>query len=135
MLAHDEVRRQAAALGFQTEPLERAARLLELLEALNHPFLQGRVVLKGGTALNLFVFDLPRLSVNLGLNYVGAADRATMLVERPRLEQAVQAMCGRLGIQVQRVPVEHAGGKWRQDRAPTRAQIRSWNEAPWSTVP
>ena len=87
MLAHDEVRRQAAALGFQTEPLERAARLLELLEALNHhPFLQGRVVLKGGTALNLFVFDLPRLSVDLDLNYVGAADRATMLVERPRLQ-------------------------------------------------
>jgi len=36
-----------------------------------------------------------------------------MLAERPRIEQAIQAVCGRLGIQIKRVPDEHAGGKWR----------------------
>ena len=40
--------------------------LLNLLEGLNsHPFLKGRWVLKGGTALNLFQFDVLRLSVDI----------------------------------------------------------------------
>jgi len=29
-------------------------------------------LLKGGTALNLFLLDLPRLSVDIDLNYIGA---------------------------------------------------------------
>ena len=62
----------------------------------SHPVLKGRLVLKGGTALNLFLFDLPRLSVDIDLNYIGAVDRATMLQEKPKLEQAVQAVCGGL---------------------------------------
>lgn len=106
--------REAAATGFQAEPLEKAIRLLELLEALrSHPFLKTRIALKGGTALNLFHFDVPRLSVDIDLNYIGAADRETMLTERPKIEQAVQAVCGRLGIQIKHSPSDHAGGKWR----------------------
>jgi predicted nucleotidyltransferase component of viral defense system len=35
--------------------------------------------LKGGTAINLFVRDLPRLSVDIDLTYVPIADRATSL--------------------------------------------------------
>lgn len=114
MLSREQILRESAATGFQAEPLEKAVYLLELLELLHsHPFLKGRLVLKGRTALNLFLFDLPRLSVDIDLNYIGAVDRATMLLEKPKLEQAVQAVCGRLGIQVKRVPGEHAGGKWR----------------------
>jgi hypothetical protein len=87
---------------------------MALLDALNsHPFLKTRIALKGGTALNLFYFDVPRLSVDIDLNYIGAADRETMLAERPKLEQAVQAVCSREGLTVRRMPSEHAGGKWR----------------------
>ena len=68
--------RAATATGFQTEPLEKALRLLELVETLrSHPFLKNRIALKGGTAINLFVFDAPRLSVDIDLNYIGATDR------------------------------------------------------------
>lgn len=113
-LSREDVQREAAAAGFRAEPWEKALRLLEVLEALqSHPFLKERIVLKGGTALNLFVFDAPRLSVDIDLNYIGSADRETMLEERPKIEQAVQAVCGRLGIGTRRVPGEHAGGKWR----------------------
>jgi len=113
-LSWEEVQREAAAAGFRAEPMEKALRLLEVLEALrSHPFLKERIALKGGTALNLFVFDAPRLSVDIDLNYIGSADRETMLEERPKVEQAVQAVCGRLGITIRRAPVEHAGGKWR----------------------
>lgn len=77
----------------------------------SHPFLRDRLALKGGTALNLFFFDLPRLSVDIDLNYIGAADRKTMLAERPKVEEAVQAVCSREGMTVTRRPEEHAGGK------------------------
>jgi len=114
MLSREQILRESAATGFQPEPLEKTVYLLELLALLySHPFLKGRLVVEGGTALNLFLFDLPRLSVDIDLNYIGAIDRATMLQEKPKLEKAVQAVCGRLRIQVKRVPGEHAGGKWR----------------------
>ena len=110
----ENVQREAAAAGFRAEPMEKALRLLDILESLrSHPFLKERIVLKGGTALNLFVLDAPRLSVDIDLNYIGSADREIMLEERPKIEQAVQAVCGRLGIRIRRVPGEHAGGKWR----------------------
>jgi hypothetical protein len=93
--------------------LEKVAHLLGLLEALgSHPFLKGKLALKGGTALNLFVLNVPRLSVDIDLNYVGAEDREFMLAERPRIEQAVQAVFAREGFTVRRMPEEHAGGKW-----------------------
>jgi hypothetical protein len=70
--------------------LEKVIHLLNLLEGFNsHPFLKGRLALKGGTALNLFLFDVPRLSVDIDLNYIGAADRDTMMAERLKIEQAV----------------------------------------------
>ena len=114
MLSEADLQREATETGFGSEALEKVIRLMELLEGLrSHPFLKTRIALKGGTALNLFVFDIPRLSVDIDLNYVGAADREIMLTERPKLEQAVQAVCGRLGIQIRHMPRDHAGGKWR----------------------
>jgi len=114
MLEAAEIRREAARDGWRPEAFEKVARLLDLLVALRaHPYLRPRLALKGGTALNLFVLDAPRLSVDIDLNVVGAATRDAMLAERPRLEQAVAAVCGRTGLQVRRVAAEHAGGKWR----------------------
>jgi predicted nucleotidyltransferase component of viral defense system len=114
MLTEAELLREAAESGFRAEILEKVFRLTELLETLrSHPFLKTRIALKGGTALNLFVFDLPRLSVDVDLNYVGSADVQGMNRERPSVEQAIQAVCGRLGIAVRRTPSGHAGGKWR----------------------
>ena len=113
-LTPQALHREIQATGFSGESLEKVFRLMRLLDALNsHPFLKTRIALKGGTALNLFHFDVPRLSMDIDLNYVGAADRDTMLAERPRLEQAVQAVCSREGITIKRMPSEDAGGKWR----------------------
>lgn len=113
-LTPQELAREVAATGFGAEPLKKVFRLMALLDALgSHPFLKTRIALKGGTALNLFYFDVPRLSVDIDLNYIGATDRETMLAERPKVEQAVQAVCSREGIVIKRIPSEHAGGKWR----------------------
>lgn len=79
----------------------------------SHPFLKGKLALKGGSALNLFVFNIPRLSVDIDLNYIGAVEREKMLADRPKVEQAVGAVFSREGFTVKKIPIEHAGGKWR----------------------
>ena len=113
-LSRERLRREAETTGFRTEILEKVARLLELLDGFNrHPYLTGRMVLKGGTALNLFVFDVPRLSIDIDLNYVGQLDRKAMLAERPDVERALQAVCARVGVMIDSAPDAHAGGKWR----------------------
>jgi len=113
-LSPDDLAREAATSGFQADVLEKAVRLLDLLDGLrSHAWLRPRLALKGGTAIHLFHLALPRLSVDVDLNYVGAIDRDTMTVERPRVEQAIDAVCRRLDLVVRRVPSDHAGGKWR----------------------
>jgi len=113
-LSLQDLQAEAAATGFSPDTLDKVIRLIDLLNAIrSHPFLKDRMVLKGGTALNLFVFNLPRLSVDIDLNYVGSADRKVMLAEREKVEQAIIAVCGRAGFTLRRMPHAHAGGKWR----------------------
>jgi predicted nucleotidyltransferase component of viral defense system len=105
--------REAGVTGFRPEILEKVFQLLHLLKSLlSHPYLRERIVLKGGTALNLFYFNVPRLSVDIDLNYIGAVDRAVMMQERPEVERAVQAVCSREDFTIRRQPSDHAGGKW-----------------------
>ena len=55
--------------GFDQFYIEKVLRLLAILKTFfSHPVLKDKYVLKGGTALNLFYFDLPRLSVDIDLN-------------------------------------------------------------------
>ena len=112
-ISRQQLTKDAAATGYRPEIVEKVIHLLNLLNGLqSHPFLRGRLALKGGTALNLFYFDVPRLSVDIDLNYVGAVEREAMLQERPKIEEAVQAVCAREDMTVTRMPSDHAGGKW-----------------------
>ena len=112
-ISSETLAKQAEATGFRPDMLEKAALLLQLLDSVrSHPFLKDKLVLKGGTALNLFIFAVPRLSIDIDLNYVGAVDREAMLEERPKVEEALRAVFSRDGFTVRRVPAEHAGGKW-----------------------
>jgi predicted nucleotidyltransferase component of viral defense system len=113
-ISRERLAAEAAATGFRPEVLEKVIHLLSLLEGIrSHPYLGGRVALKGGTALNLFIFDVPRLSVDIDLNYIGASELETMQAERPLVEDALQAVLAREGHTVVRMPPDHAGGKWR----------------------
>jgi len=112
-ISKEKLAAEAELTGFRAEVLEKVIHLLSLMDGFrSHPFLKKRLALKGGTALNLFFFNLPRLSVDIDLNYIGAVERETMLAERPQIEEAIRATCSREGLSVLRVPKEHAGGKW-----------------------
>ena len=112
-LSLSELQSEAAATGFRPEILDKAIRLLQLLDAFQkHPFLKERIALKGGTALNLFVFDnMPRLSIDIDLNYIGSSERTVMLRERRDIEQIIKEIIDREGFALSRVPTQHAGGK------------------------
>jgi hypothetical protein len=93
-LGRDDLLDCAAVTGFPVETLDKAIRLLGLLQALDsHPGLTGRLALKGGTALNLFLSDLPRLSLDIDLNLVGDVERDRMLAARPRISHAICRSC------------------------------------------
>jgi hypothetical protein len=110
MISKETLLAEAAAAGFRPETLEKALLLISLLDSFNrHPFLKKRLALKGGTALNLFVFNVPRLSVDIDLNYVGAPDKDTMLKERDDLAQAARTVCEREGMSVRQSKSSHAG--------------------------
>ncbi len=94
----------AKQTGFDPYNIEKILRLKELLqEFLRHPFLTGKLVLKGGTGINVFLFELPRLSVDIDLNYIGQADRDGMQAERPEVERTVGQIALGLGYRT------HAG--------------------------
>lgn len=108
-----ELERLAVATGFEVAGLEKVVYLLEVLRALTtHPDLDGKLVLKGGTALNLCHQSPRRLSVDLDFNYIGAVKRSEMLEERPVIERAVEVIGRQAGFNVQRSRRAHAGGKF-----------------------
>ena len=107
------LQRMAGETGYQPSTIEKGKRLLDLLVEFNRdPVLAGRLVLKGGTALNVFHLDLDRLSVDIDLNYIGALDRAVMRHERPYVDAAINQLLASQGYSVRRQPDAYAGGKW-----------------------
>ncbi len=74
---------QAKELGFIRDTLEKVYRLIEVIKYLNtNPILQEALSLKGGTAINLTIFNLPRMSVDIDLDYTKNNSKEEMLAER-----------------------------------------------------
>lgn len=81
-----EMGRQAATYGFQRDVFEKVYRLKETLAFLNtEPIMKEHLLLKGGTAINLTIFNLPRLSVDIDLDYFPNDSREEMLKIREQL--------------------------------------------------
>lgn len=60
----------ALKLGFQRDTLEKVIRLYYVLKDISEtPVLNDNLVLKGGTAINLAYFNLPRLSVDIDMDF------------------------------------------------------------------
>ncbi len=73
MISLKEITILEGKTGFLKTRLEKVYRLLEILKEISlHPLLSKALALKGGTAINLFLFDCPRLSIDLDFNFIGA---------------------------------------------------------------
>ena len=85
-----ELEKVARETSFIRDNLEKVIRLSNILEFLvSNDDLKGKVVLKGGTAINLTVFDMPRLSVDIDLDYCCNSDKETMMADRAVIGQEI----------------------------------------------
>lgn len=75
--------KKAEELGFVRDTLEKVTRLADILKYFNtNPILKESLALKGGTAINLTIFNLPRLSVDIDMDYLITNSREEMLRHR-----------------------------------------------------
>lgn len=77
--------------GFRSETLEKVLRLVDVLRFINkNDRLSPYLVLKGGTAINLTVFNLPRLSVDIDLDFSKLCSRDEMAVIRKEVSKIIR---------------------------------------------
>ena len=87
-----ELGRTATESGFVRDTFEKVLRLKEILRFLNeNDFLREHLLLKGGTAINLTVFNLPRLSVDIDMDYTPNDSREDMLECRAKITDLIKA--------------------------------------------
>ena len=104
--------RLQAEWRFDLSAIEIVLRLMDMLERIRESaLLRDRLVLKGGSALNLCFPPLLRLSVDLDFNVLGGIGRDEMLREKPRVLDALTAIARRAGYRLQTSAPEHAGQK------------------------
>lgn len=81
-----DIGRAATQYGFIRDTFEKVLRLKEILEYFNtQEYLAKHLILKGGTAINLTIFDLPRLSIDIDMDYVPNDSRDDMLIARDNI--------------------------------------------------
>ena len=105
----DKLVSTAGTLRFRPEEFEMAVRLLAYLDDVRiHPKLTGMLTLRGGTAINLFLSDVPRMSIDADFNYVGSPDKSVMERDRPVVLTSLQEVGTVQGYEV-RKPVNSYG--------------------------
>lgn len=92
--------RAAAQEGFVRDTLEKVYWLTRVLQYINsNPIMKDCLALKGGTAINLTAFNLPRLSVDVDLDYSKDTDREGMLEDRQRIVEDMEKYMSAEGYQ------------------------------------
>jgi predicted nucleotidyltransferase component of viral defense system len=77
---------QAKRLGFVRDTFEKMYRLADILrDVAADPVLSEILALKGGTAINLTIFNLPRLSVDLDFDFIGDVTREELETAKSNL--------------------------------------------------
>lgn len=78
----------ANKIGVVRNTLEKVIRLVEILRIINNnDILINKLALKGGTAINLLYSDMPRLSVDIDLDFALNLDKNDMLQIRESIKQ------------------------------------------------
>jgi len=91
----------ARELGFVRDTLEKVLRLSDVLMYINaDPLLSKALALKGGTAINMTVFDLPRLSVDIDLDYMHNNSKEEMFSERKKISEDLMRYIHKSGYEL-----------------------------------
>jgi len=89
---------RAQEYGFNRDMFEKVLRLRTILEFLNtQEYMREHLLLKGGTAINLTVFNLPRLSVDIDLDYIPNLTKEETVNERERLTEILKGYMSEQG--------------------------------------
>ena len=84
----ENISKYATSTGFIGSNIEKVMRLLDVLNFLfSKCSFKNKLILKGGTAINLIHTNLKRLSVDIDLDYCGSLDKDIALKDRELLEK------------------------------------------------
>lgn len=82
--------KKARELGFVRDTFEKVCRLADVLDFIQKdPLLSDKLALKGGTAINLTIFNLPRLSVDIDMDFSENLPRDEMLSVRKQITERI----------------------------------------------
>lgn len=82
--------KQAKEFGFVRDTYEKVCRLIEILKFFEKDdLLSSTIALKGGTAINFTIFELPRLSVDIDLDFLENLDRDGMMTSRAGINDRI----------------------------------------------
>ncbi len=80
--------RKDKELGFVRDTFEKVCRLADVLSFMeSDPLLVDSLALKGGTAINLTIFNLPRLLIDIDLDFSKDVLREPMLAAREQINE------------------------------------------------
>lgn len=96
-----EIGQVARQYGFVRDTFEKVLRLKEILKYLNEEeYLREHLLLKGGTAINLTIFELPRLSVDIDMDYTPNDAKEGMLESREKITALIKTYMADEGYQL-----------------------------------
>lgn len=80
---------EAKAKNFNTNTYEKVLRLCDVLKFISNSKFKNMLVLKGGTAINLFLLKLPRLSVDADFDFSLSSSKEEMLEVRKEISKEI----------------------------------------------
>ena len=93
--------KKARDLGFVRDAYEKMNRLTEILQFVNLDHeLSPLLALKGGTAINLTVFNLPRLSVDIDFDFIENLSKEETAAKRERINVLLGRYMAREGYAI-----------------------------------
>ena len=86
-----ELDERSRQYGFNRDTFEKVLRLKIILEYFNsQDYLKEHLLLKGGTAINLTIFNLSRLSVDIDLDFVPNLPREETMSAREAVSDIIR---------------------------------------------
>ena len=105
----EEILKVANKYNFQRDIFEKSLRIKDIIDFFQiDNVLQNHFLLKGGTAINLVFLDLPRLSVDIDMDYYPNDDKNTMISNRETITERIKESMLEQGYQLSNIRHSHS---------------------------